>query len=92
MTHLTIDEMIEFVSLTELNSEALELSATVNGHIAKCERCLRLVRAFQIVYDGFSSVNKNEDFRKYVLNDILNSKGKSKEEIEIKTVFKDMEK
>lgn len=35
MEHLTVDEIIEFVSLTELNNEAINLFASVNGHIRK---------------------------------------------------------
>ena len=66
MTHLTVDEIIEFVSLNKLNREALKLSATVNGHIRKCEKCLNRVNAFQMIYDEFSRCNTNTDFKKYL--------------------------
>lgn len=70
MNHLTVDEIIGFVSLTELNTEAIELSAAINGHIRKCEKCLKLVRAFQMIYDEFSELNSNGDFKKYVLKKV----------------------
>ncbi len=66
MTHLTVDEIVEFVSLNKLNREALKLSATVNGHIRKCEKCLNRVSAFQMIYDEFSKCNTNTGFKKYL--------------------------
>ena len=70
MNHLTVDEIIDFVSLTELNTEAIALSAAVNGHIRKCERCLKVVRAFQMIYDEFSKLNSDENFKKYALKKV----------------------
>jgi hypothetical protein len=64
MKHLTVDDMIRFVSLTELNDEAMELSASVNGHIRRCGECLERVRAFQMIYDEFTALSGNGDFRK----------------------------
>ena len=66
MNHLTVEEIIDFVSLSEMTEEAVELSATVNGHIRKCDKCLALVRAFQMVHDEFSSLNTSEDVKKYI--------------------------
>ncbi len=66
MKHLNVDDIINFVSLTELNEEALELSAAVNSHIRNCQKCLETVRAFQLIYDEFCSLNSDMDFRKYI--------------------------
>lgn len=55
MKHLSANEIIEFVSLTELNDEAKNLCATVNGHICKCKKCFELVKAFQMVKDELNS-------------------------------------
>ena len=73
MKHLTVDEIIDFVSLTELNSEAVKLSATVNGHICRCRKCLKLVTAFQTVYDEFVDANAKA-FNKQIIGDILREK------------------
>lgn len=66
MKHLSFDEIIGFVSLTELNDEAIENSAVVNGHIRKCKECLEKVRAFQMIYDEFSQLGLNIAFEKYI--------------------------
>ena len=74
MEHLTVDEITDFISLTELSNDAIVLSATVNGHIRRCEKCLRLVRAFMMVYDEFSCLEKQGDFRSFVAEKISNEK------------------
>ena len=66
MDHLTIDEIIDFVSLDRLNRESVELSAAVNGHIRRCKKCLKLVRAFQMIYDEFERLNMSGDLKKYI--------------------------
>ena len=57
MDHLTLDDVIEFVSLTEINEESMQLISTVNTHIAACAECRALVRSFQTVYDELTRVN-----------------------------------
>lgn len=66
MNHLTIDEILDFVTLTELNKDTVELAATVNGHIGKCKECLETVRSFQIIYDEFRTLSSGVNFRDYV--------------------------
>ena len=51
MAHLTLDEIIDFVSLTEINEESMQKIAAVNTHIVECKECRELVRSFQLVYD-----------------------------------------
>lgn len=51
MDHLTLDEIIDFVSLTDLNEESIQLMGAVNAHIARCRECRELVRSYQLVYD-----------------------------------------
>ena len=62
MRHLTIDEIIDFVSMVQINDETLKLASTVNVHIGKCEKCLRKVRAFQLLYDEFVRIGKESYF------------------------------
>lgn len=66
MNHLTIDEIINFVSSSELNDEVVALSTRVNGHIRECDKCLKLVNAFQTVYDEFVTMSTTDDFKNYV--------------------------
>ena len=70
MKHLTVDEMIDFVSLTKLDADALMLSATVNEHIRDCDQCLRYVQAFQMIHDEFARLHGSDDFRKFVINKV----------------------
>lgn len=71
MEHLTIDDMIRFVSLSELNDAAVELSASVNGHIRGCRSCLNRVNAFQMIYDEFTEQYRNGNFRECMQERIL---------------------
>ena len=66
MKHLRVDDIINFVSLTELGPEAIELSVAVNGHIRNCDKCRKCVRAFQMVYDTFTSRDAGGNFRHFV--------------------------
>ena len=51
MKHLTVDEIIDFVSISTIETAALEKAAMVTTHIRDCGMCMRRVRAFQLVYD-----------------------------------------
>ncbi len=76
MSHLTVDEIISFVSLTELNEEAIELSATVNRHICKCKKCFELVNNFQMIYDEFSRMSTDKNFADYLKGVCKSKEGK----------------
>lgn len=56
MEHLTVDEIIDFVSLNTVDEESMKLISKVNGHIIECAECRKKVRAFQDVYDEFVSI------------------------------------
>ena len=65
MNHLSIDEIIEFVSFNCGNAD-IALIASVNEHIRKCPECLKLVQSFQLIYDEFSTMCLHCDFKKYI--------------------------
>ncbi len=58
MKHLTVDEMIDFVSFNDLEPETLALASRVSAHILTCEACRAKVEAFQSVYDEFVRTNR----------------------------------
>ena len=64
MKHLTVDEIIGFVSFDKINEETLALASKVNNHIGVCEECLRKVRTFQLVNDSLESLKRDAGFRK----------------------------
>lgn len=86
MNHLKVNEIIEFVSLNELNAETVEFCAYVNGHVRKCEECRQLVDAFQTVYDEFCRIGNSKNFEEYI-----NARYFS-EEKSVTQVLKEMEK
>ena len=85
MQHLRVDEIIDFVSLSELNDEAVALAATVNGHIRKCQHCLRLTKAFQMIYDEFTHLTTEVDFKAYA-NAALD-RAESRQSLELQTAL-----
>ena len=89
MKHLTIDEILNFVSLTELNSASIELSASVNGHIRKCEKCLKLVTACQMIYDEFSRLQMEGSFKDFLVEKV--SEAKNTQATEITNVLEDLD-
>lgn len=91
MKHLSIDEMLDFVSLTEMNSESIKFSATVNGHIRKCAKCLQLVRSFQMIYDEFSGIDTSGELKDSLPDNFLALKEKNKKPIEVAAVFDEVE-
>lgn len=66
MNHLSVDEIIEFVSSSELNDDEIEIIKSVNEHIRKCPKCLKMVQAFQLIYDEFNTLCLQDDFKNYV--------------------------
>ena len=49
MTHLSVEEMIDFVSFEKLTEENIALAKKVNEHICSCKECFQKVSAFQTV-------------------------------------------
>lgn len=63
MKHLTVDEIIDFVSMDKVDAKTLAKASYVNAHIRSCEQCLRKVRAFQTVYDELVRMGNKSAFR-----------------------------
>lgn len=63
MKHLTVDEMIDFVSFDKVDAQILAKASYVNAHIRSCDQCLRKVRAFQTVYDELVRMGNRSAFR-----------------------------
>ena len=62
MKHLTVDEIIDFVSFNTIHPGTLEKAAAVTTHIRGCSACMRRVRAFQLVYDACVARGKAGEF------------------------------
>jgi hypothetical protein len=66
MKHLTVDEIIDFVSFKQINDETMALASKVNHHIFTCEDCLRKVRAFRMVSKSFKVLAIDPELRKEI--------------------------
>ena len=66
MKHLTVDEMIDFVSFNKLDNESLALAAKVNAHIFECADCRKKISAFQTVYDELIKMGEKENISELV--------------------------
>lgn len=90
-THLTVDEMIEFVSFSEITEETLSMSAKVNGHIRGCAECMERVSAFQDVYDELCKIG-SAAFAKGIIYRVVSEQELAAMQTEqIKEAFEDLE-
>lgn len=51
LEHLSIDEIINYITANKVNMETLDLLSKVNGHIRTCCECREKVLAFETVND-----------------------------------------
>jgi len=70
MKHLTVEEMIDFVSFDKLDEKSLTLAAKVNAHISECACCRKNVKAFQVVYDEFERSGRSMPYRAAKAEDV----------------------
>ena len=83
MTHLTVEEIIEFVSFDTLSEDTMALSTKVNEHIRSCSTCLEKVSAFQMVYDELCRIGSVSDVRQSIYRLIDEGKIKVLQEAEV---------
>ena len=63
MNHLTVDEIICYVSFNDFDRASLDNAAKVISHIRTCNHCLEKVRAFQMVYDKIMESETNDNVK-----------------------------
>lgn len=51
MEHLTIEDIIQFVTISVIDENSFRLASRVNTHILQCDQCRKKVSAFQTIYD-----------------------------------------
>lgn len=62
MRHLTVEEIIDFISIQGWSEASVALIARVNGHIRNCDACLKRVQAFRLIYEEFQRLGVDMDF------------------------------
>ena len=70
MVHLTVEEMIDFVSFKKPDDRILALASKVNAHVYKCEECREKLEAFQTVYDGLVKYGREITLKKSISKQI----------------------
>ena len=83
MTHLTVEEIIEFVSFDKLSEDTMALSTKVNEHIRSCPTCLEKVSSFQTVYDELCRIGSVSDVKQSIYRLIDEGKIKALQEAEV---------
>ena len=68
MPHLTVEEIIDFVSFDTLSDEAIRLAARVNEHIRVCPLCKEKVASFQLIYEELCRLGKAKEGRQSLLH------------------------
>lgn len=66
MRHLTVEEIIDFVSIREWTDASLALIARVNGHIRSCDACLKRVQAFRLIHEEFLRMDVDANFKDWL--------------------------
>ena len=79
MDHLTVDEIIGYVTGVDVDGETRKDIAKINVHIIKCEECLRKVRAMQVLSEGLEAEYSARKVREILLEKAAESKALTKE-------------
>ena len=79
MDHLTVDEIIGYVTGVDVDGETRKDIAKINVHIIKCEECLRKVRAMQVLSEGLEAEYSARKVREILLEKTAESKTLTKE-------------
>lgn len=91
MTHLTVEEIIDFVSFDKLTEENIALSKKVNEHICSCKDCFDKVSAFQSVYEEFQRIGTIGTAKQCIYQMIDNELLNQLQENEVKKVIASLE-
>lgn len=83
MSHLTVEEIIEFVSFDKLSEDTIALSTKVNEHIRLCSNCLEKVSSFQMVYDELCRIGNVADVKQSIYRLIDEGKIKAIQDSEL---------
>ncbi len=61
MEHVSVEKIIEFVSLDRLSESDLAMTREVNTHLCDCADCRHRVRAAQTLYDALLAECKTRE-------------------------------
>ena len=61
MEHLTVEEIIKYVTANKVDRETVDLLSKVNGHIRTCPACEEGVSAFECVNEALEKATFEND-------------------------------
>lgn len=61
MKHLSPEEIIEFISISEITPSSLSLASRVNTHIRSCKSCLEKLQAYQSIQEALIHRNRQAE-------------------------------
>ncbi len=87
MSHLSFEEVVEYVSLSKLNEESIALASKVDTHIRNCDECLKLVRSVRLIHEEFSRLKKDGSIADFLTKPASFDEETRKRLAEIKMAF-----
>ena len=80
--HITVDEIIQFVSFDKMDSASLANASKVATHIRTCDDCLQKVKAYQLVYDELSKLGHKHRFKE-IAREKVKEKNHERDEVDV---------
>lgn len=74
MEHLSIEEIIKYVTVNNVDKETLDLLSKVNGHIRSCSSCKEKVDSYESINDELKKVTNENGFDLNHLSDLIKIK------------------
>lgn len=74
MEHLSIEEIIKYVTSNKVNRETLDLLSKVNGHIRNCPLCKEKVASYETINDEIKKEILENGFDLNHIDDLIKIK------------------
>lgn len=74
MEHLSVEEIIKYVTVNNVDKETLDLLSKVNGHIRNCSSCKEKVDSYESINDELKKVTNENGFDLNHLSDLIKIK------------------
>lgn len=74
MEHLSIEEIIKYVTVTTVDKETLELLSKVNGHIRNCSSCKEKIDSYESINDELKKIANEYGFDLNHISDLIKIK------------------
>ena len=80
LEHLSLEEILKYVTANKLDSETLDLFSKVNGHIRKCSSYKEKINSFETINEELKKIVLTNDFDLNQLDDLIEIKNSTSNE------------